>query len=170
MTRESFLFKWFWYAMAVIPVWLVEDLIFSRCSIFGVTPVLMPLTVVAVAVLEGSYGGAGFGLAIGLWWAAALPGTRSMIIIASTLIGLLSGLFAQYRLRQSYVGCLFCSALSLGALSLLRILRYSFGGNVSILALLRIAVPEWLVSLIFVAPVYFLFRLVYNRVGGTKLA
>ena len=170
MTTSAFLFKWFWYTMAVLPVWLLEDLVFSHVSLLGVSPLLLPLTVVAGAVLEGSAAGAGFGLGIGLWWAAALPGVRSSIIITTTLMGLVSGLIAQYRLKQSYIGCLFCSALSLSIITLLRIAKYFFGGTASLPALLRIAAPELVISLLFVAPVYLLFRLVYQRVGGSKLA
>lgn len=170
MTRDAFLLKWFWYAMAVIPIWLIEDLFFSRFSIFGVTPILLPLAVATVAVLEGSSGGAGFGLAVGLWWSAALPGTQAIAILGSTLIGLICGLISQYRLKQSYVGCLFCSFLSLLVIALWRIVHYMSGGNVSLAPLLRIALPELAVSLLFTLPIYLLFRLVYQRVGGTKLA
>lgn len=170
MTRDAFLLKWFWYAVAVIPVWLAEDLIFSRFSFFGITPLLLPMAVVTVAVLEGAPGGAGFGLAVGLWWAAALPGPRAGTILLSTLIGLLSGLISQYRLRQSYIGCLFCTAVSLILITSLRLALFSFGSGLFVPAMLRIAGLELLVSLIFVAPVYFLFRLVYDRVGGTKLS
>ena len=169
MTRETFLFKWFWYAVATIPVWLVEDLLFSRWSVFGVTPLLLPLAIVTVAVLEGAPGGAGFGLAIGLWWAAALPGTHAGVIILGSLMGLVSGLISQYRLKQSFTGCLFCSALSLLFLTALRLAQLCLLAGYSPLPLLRIAGPELLVSLVFVIPIYFLFRLVYDRVGGTKL-
>lgn len=169
MTRDAFLFKWFWYTMAALPVWMVEDLIFSRLSILGVSPVLLPLTAVAVAVLEGATAGAGFGLLIGLWWAAALPGPHSSSIIIVVLMGLISGLISQYRLSQSYTGCLLCSAVSLLLLSVARILQHLFSGTASLAVLLKIALPELLVSLLFVAPIYILIRLVYDRVGGTKL-
>ena len=169
MTRETFLFKWFWYAAATIPVWLVEDLLFSRWSVFGVTPLILPLAAVTVGVLEGAPGGAGFGLAVGLLWAAALPGTHAGVIILGSFVGLISGLIAQYRLKQSFIGCLFCSTLSLVFLATLRLARLCLLAGYSLLPLLRIAGPELLVSLVFTIPVYLLFRLVYDRVGGTKL-
>lgn len=169
MTKNAFLFKWFWYAMAALPIWLLEDLVFSRFSIFGIAPLLLPLPMVTTAVLEGPVAGTGYSLAIGLWWAAALPGTHSLIIIASALIGLISGLISQYRLSQSYVGCLFCSAVSLLLLAATRIAYHFFTDTAPLAVLLKIALPELLISLVFVAPVYLLFRLVYDRVGGTKL-
>ena len=169
MTKNAFFLKWFWYVMAAVPVWLLEDLIFSRFSIFGITPLLLPLPVIAAAVLEGCTAGAGYGLFIGLWWAAALPGAHGLIVLVSVLIGLFSGLISRYRLSQSYLGCLFCSAVSLLLFSTARIIRHLLIGKTPLLVLLKIALPELVVSLIFVAPVYLLFRLVYDRVGGTKL-
>lgn len=169
MTRGDFLFKWFWYAMAVLPVWLAEDLIFSRIHILGVSPMLLPLTVVAVAVLEGPVAGTGFGLGVGLLCHAAWPGSGPAMILGLSLAGAVSGGAAQYGLKQSYVGCLICSAGVLGGIDLCRILRRLAAGSAPLAPMLTVALSEILVSLIFVAPVYLLFRKVYSKVGGTRL-
>lgn len=169
MTRGDFLFKWFWYAMAVLPVWLAEDLIFSRFPLFGVSPVLLPLAVVAVAVLEGPVAGAGFGLGVGLLWSAVLTGPGPLSVAGLALAGAVTGGLAQYVLKQTYPGCLICSAGVLGILDLGRMARRLMDGTAGLGAALAVAVPEIIVSLIFVAPVYLLFRKVYSKVGGAKL-
>lgn len=66
MTRGDLLYKWFWYAMALLVVYLCEDLLFTHLTIFGLTPLLLPLALAAVAMFEGSVAGGGFGLAVGL--------------------------------------------------------------------------------------------------------
>ena len=66
MTRQALFHKWFLYALALFPVWLLDACILSRYPLFGVRPMLLPLAVVAVAVLEGSHAGAGLGLGVGL--------------------------------------------------------------------------------------------------------
>lgn len=169
MTRGDFLFKWFWYAMAVLPVWLAEDLIFSRFPLFGVSPVLLPLAVVAVAVLEGPVAGAGFGLGVGLLWSAVLTGPGPLSVAGLALAGAVTGGLAQYVLKQTYPGCLICSAGVLGILDLGRMARRLMDGTTGLGAALAVAVPEIIVSLLFVAPVYLLFRKVYSKVGGAKL-
>lgn len=169
MTREAFVFKWFWYAMAVLPVWLAEDLIFSRFPLFGVSPMLLPLAVVAVAVLEGPVAGAGFGLGVGLLWSASLGGPGPLAVAGLALAGAAAGGLAQYILKQTYAGCLLCSAGLLALLDLGRILRRLMDGTAGLGAMLAVAIPEILVSLVFVAPVYLLFRKVWSKVGGTKL-
>lgn len=168
MTRGDLLLKWFWYAIALLPVWLAEDLVFSRFSILGVSPMLLPLAVTAVAVLEGSVGGAGFGLGAGLLWSASLTdGLPAVLGLA--LAGALTGVAVQYGLKRGFPGCLVCSATVLGAIDLLRVLRRLAGGTAPPGALLAVALPELLVSLLFAAPVYLLFRKVWSRVGGTRL-
>lgn len=169
MTRRDFLYKWFWYSMALIPIWLAEDLIFSRLHILGVAPMLLPLAAVAVAVLEGPVAGAGFGLGVGLLCSAAWLTEGRWMILALALAGAAAGAAAQYGLKQSYAGCLICSAGALGLIDLCRILSHLIHGTAALLPLLRVALPEIFVSLIFVAPVYLLFRKVYSRVGGTRL-
>ena len=47
--------------------------------------------------------------------------------------------------------------------------RRLMDGTAGLGAALAVAVPEIIVSLLFVAPVYLLFRKVYSKVGGTKL-
>ncbi len=169
MTRQDLLFKWFWYSMALLPIWLAEDLIFSRLHILGVSPMLLPLAAVAVAVLEGPVAGAGFGLAVGLLCDMAWLTQGRWMLLALTLSGAAVGAAAQYGLKQSFPGYLICSAGVLGAIDVFRILSYLLSGRAALAPLLRVALPEIFVSLLLAGPVYLLFRKVYSKVGGTRL-
>ena len=110
MTRRDLFHKWLIYALALVPVWLMDAQILPRLPLFGVTPMLLPLAAAAVAVLEGAYAGAGFGLAVGLWWEAAYPGGFGGLVFGLTLAGLVMGHLSQYVLRQSFPGYLLCAA------------------------------------------------------------
>ena len=170
MTRRDQIHKWFVYALALVPVWLLDEFVLNRVPLFGVVPMLLPLTVVAVAVLEGSVAGAGFGMAVGLLWELAYPGGSGILVFGMTLAGMLTGSIAQYALSQSFPGCLLCSAAILALLDLLRVLRGLITHAASLPALLQVAVPEFLYSLAWTPVVYLLFRAIFRRVGGTKLA
>ena len=63
MTRRDLIHKWLVYALGLLPLWLLDDYILPRYPLFGVTPMLLPVAAAAVAVLEGAYAGAGFGMA-----------------------------------------------------------------------------------------------------------
>ena len=118
MTTKDFCIKWLAYTLALGLVWVVEAYFLSAIPLFGVKPMLLPLCAVAVAVLEGASGGAGFGLAVGLLFDATTPGIPGVTILLMVLLGLGLGLLAQYVLRQDLVGCFICSALALAALGL----------------------------------------------------
>ena len=170
MTRQALFHKWFLYALALFPVWLLDACILSRYPLFGVRPMLLPLAVVAVAVLEGSHAGAGFGLGVGLLWALAYSSGKGMMVIGLTLVGLLTGAAAQYALSQSFLGCLLCSAGALAAIDLWRIAVRLFVRSAGWTSVLRVAVPEILWSLAWTPLVYLIFHAVYRRVGGSRLA
>ena len=65
---------------------------------------------------------------------------------------------------------LLCSAATLALLDLLRVLRGLITHTASLPALLQVAVPEFLYSLAWTPVIYLLFRAIFRRVGGTKLA
>ena len=171
MTRRDFFHKWFVYALGLLPVWVLDACILPRCPLFGVVvPMLLPLAVASVAVLEGAYAGTGFGMAVGLFWELAYPGGFGGQVFFLALAGMAMGAVSQYALSQSFLGCLICSAGALGALDCLRVARMLFINAASLSSLLQVAVPEFLWSLVWTPLVWLLFRAVYNRVGGTKLA
>lgn len=170
MTRHDQIRKWLVYALGLLPVWLLDAYILPRLPLFGVSPMLLPLACVAVAVLEGAGAGSGFGMAVGLLWELAYPGGFGGLVLFMALTGMLTGAVSQYALSQSMASCLLCSLLTLGALDGLRIFRALVITSAPLPALLRIAVPEVLVSLVWSIPVWLLFRFIFNRVGGEKLA
>lgn len=170
MTRRDYLHKWFVYTLGLLLVWLLDGHILPRLPIFGTTPMLLPLAAVAVAVLEGAFAGTGFGLAVGLLWELAYPGGFGGLVLFLALLGMAVGALSQYALARSLPGCLLCSAGTLAILSGMRIVRGLLNHSASFGALLRVAAPEFLLSMVCVPLIYLLFHSIYDRVGGTKLA
>ena len=170
MTRRDFFHKWFVYALGLLPVWVLDAYILPRYPLMGVSPVLLPLAAAAVAVLEGAYAGTGFGMAVGLLWELAYPGGFGGLVLYLALAGMIMGAVSQYALSQSFPGCLICSAGVLGLLDLLRVARGLLTNAANLPDLLQVAVPEFLWSIVWTPLIWLLFRAIYDRVGGTKLA
>ena len=143
MTRRDVIHKWLVYSLGLLPVWLLDAYILPRCPLFGVVPMLLPLAVAAVAVLEGAYAGTGFGLGVGLLWELAYPGGFGGSVFFLALAGMAMGAVSQYALNQSFVGCLICAAGELALLDFLRVTRMLFINAASLSALLQVAVPEY---------------------------
>ena len=169
MTQRDKFIKWCSYALAFLLVAGLENLVFARFPIYGVIPIMAPLAVVMVGVFEGSTAGAAFGIAAGVFCDAMYLHTNGGMTVACTLIGLFSGITTQYAFNATLMGGYICSALALAGLDGARVLWRLLGGA-PLEGLLRIALPEVLYSLILVLPVYLIFRSVYRRVGGDRLA
>ncbi|MEG1578223.1 MAG: rod shape-determining protein MreD [Oscillospiraceae bacterium] len=169
MTRQDLIFKWFLYGLGVLPVWVFETMILNRMPLFGIVPLLLPLAAIAVAVKEGAAAGAGFGLFVGLIADAVYPGISGGMTLGLSVAGALSGAAAQYVLRQNYLACLLCSAATLLALDGVRVITHLISGA-GLGALLQVAGLEILWSLCWTVPVYGLFHLISNKVGGSRLA
>ena len=171
MTRRDFIHKWLVYALGLLPVWVLDAYILPRYPLWGaVTPMLLPLAVAAAAVLEGAYAGTGFGMAVGLLWELAYPGGFGGLVLSLAVAGMAMGAVSQYALSQSFPGCLICSAGVLGLLDCLRVARMLFINAAGLSDLLQVAIPEFFWSLAWTPLVWLLFRSIYNRVGGTRLA
>ena len=170
MTRRDLFHKWFIYTLGLLPVWVLDAYILPRYPLMGVSPVLLPLAAAAVAVLEGAYAGTGFGMAVGLLWELAYPGGFGGLVLYLAVAGMAMGAVSQYALSQSFPGCLICSAGVLGGLDLLRVGRGLLTNAAGLSDLLQVAVPEFLWSMAWTPLVWLLFRAIYNRVGGTRLA
>ena len=170
MTRRDFIRKWTVYALGLLPIWLLDAYILPRMPLWGTVPMLLPLAVAAVAVLEGAYSGTGFGLAVGLLWELAYPGGFGGQVFFLALAGMAMGAVSQYALSQSFLGCLICAAGTLGLLDLLRVAGRLLARSAGLSDLLEAAIPEFLWSLAWTPLVWLIFCAVHRRVGGNKLA
>lgn len=170
MTRRDLIHKWLVYALGLLPVWLLDAYILPRYPLYGASPMLLPLAVAAVAVLEGAYSGTGFGLGVGLLWELAYPGGFGGLVFFLALAGMAMGGVSQYALSQTFIGCLICAAGTVGLLELLRVARGLLTNAAPLSALLEAAAPEFLWSVAWTPLVWLLFRAVHRKVGGNKLA
>lgn len=164
MTRQDFLIKWGVYALALLPVWFCEVFLLNRFPLFGVAPMLLPLAAIAVAVLEGTVAGAGFGLGVGILCDAVYFNPDGAMTVGLCLLGVGAGALSQYVVRQNLVGCLLCSLLALVCIDGVRVLANLLTGAAALPVLLSLAGREIAWSMEFVLPVYALFLWVFRRV------
>ncbi len=164
MTRRDFILKWLLYALALLPVLLLEVYIFPWIPIFGIIPSLLPVAAITVAMLEGPTAGAGFGLFVGILSDALTAGTPGPMIFFLAVLGYAAGIASRYGIRQNMLGCLICSASALFLINVLRIIHALFRGTATLWRLILVAFPEILISLIFLPLIYGIFLWVFRRV------
>lgn len=169
MSRQDWLHKWCAYALALIPVWLLDAYVLSRWTFFGVSALLLPVAVASVGTLEGITGGMGFGLGVGLLWAAAYPGGQSHRVLLLTVVGLAAGALAQYVLSQTFLGCFVATAAILAGLEGGRAVAVSITVGAAPGALLRVCGLQLVWSLCWTPVVYRRFYRVFRQAGGGRL-
>lgn len=158
--------KWLlYYVGGLMSVWFLDTLLLPRFDL-AAAPVLLPLCVVAMAVLEGAFTGAQFGLVAGLVWGLAYAGTAPFRIPLLTLVGMTSGAVTQYALRRSLSGFMVCAAGTMAVLSVLNVLHGIITGLADPGALILLALEESAVTLVCAAPVDALFYFLYRKAGG----
>ena len=164
MTRQDFFIKWLVYALALLPILILTIFLFPRIPIFGITPALLPVAAITVAVLEGPVGGAGFGLFVGILADALIPGIPGTMTFALSFWGICSGTAARYGVHQNLIGCLICSGGSLILINLVRVLSLFLRHTAPLGTLLLTAAGEIFWSLVFLPLVYGIFLWVFHRV------
>ena len=158
--------KWLLYLLGgLMPVWLLDTVVLPRLDL-GVAPVLLPLCVVAVAVLEGAFPGAQFGLVTGVVWALTYAEASAFRIPLLTLVAVLSGVVSQYALRQSLAGCMLCAAGAVGVMEVLNVLRGLVNDLAALGPLVLMGMKEFAVTLLCAPLIYLLFYRLYRLSGG----
>ena len=168
VTTQDQVKKWIVYALALLPLCLLDQYILGRIFLQLPAPLLYPLAVAAVGLWEGPFAGSLYGLGTGaVWW---LGGESSLVILLLCLAGLAAGVAANNGLRPNFFGyLLLCLALLLAG-DAVRCAVWMAIGAAGPGALLPVMGGEVLCSLLFAVPVYLLYRVAWRRVGGTRLA
>lgn len=165
MTQRDKIIQWTAYAAALVFVSGAERLVLSHFPVLGVVPVLLPLALCACAALEGPQAGAGFGIAVGIFMTAAAGGGFWRLAVCSAA-GFLCGLITRYGLPQAFIGHLVCSSLVMAVRMVWCVVSRLVSGSAGLSVLLRVAVPEFLWSMVFSIPIYLLFRFVCEHWGS----
>ncbi|MFI3252993.1 MAG: rod shape-determining protein MreD [Eubacteriales bacterium] len=170
MTRQDYFHKWFAYSLGLLPIWLLDCYLLCRYPVYGTTPMLLPLTVAAVATMEGQMSGGIFGMWVGFLWETTYPGGFGAMIFLLTIFGFLGGTGVQYVLKRGYFGFFVCSLFTLLGVEFMIVLAHSLSGTATYLYLIPLASRQIALTMCYSPLVYWVFRRVFSKVGGNKLA
>lgn len=112
LQRKSIL-MWVCCGLVMLMLSILQDVVFSRISIFGTTTDLVPCGIFLFCLLEGAEGGCIFSLtASSLYvFSGSAPGTYTIILI--TFTATLTALFRQAFLQKGWGTALLCTAFSM---------------------------------------------------------
>ncbi len=116
--------KWGLYALLLILLSVVQDVLLSQVRILGATTELVPCAIFLISILEGGEAGSIFSLAGGLFYlfSGTAPGSYAMAAITFLSVG--ACLFRQAFLRENFFSAGVCTAI---AMVVYEMLMFVFG-------------------------------------------
>ena len=162
--QQKRLLKWTLYALLLILLSVVQDVLLSRVRIFGATTELVPCAIFLICVLEGTHSGSVFSLIAGLLYlfSGTAPGIYSMVFITFLSVGVC--IFRQVFLQPSFSAAFLCCGI---AMLLYEVLNFAFGLFLSLTHFSRIGgfLVTTILSLIAVPILYPIFKAI-GAIGG----
>lgn len=122
--QQKTVLKWTLYAVLLLVISVVQDVLMSPVRIFGATTELVPCTIFLICLLEGSHPSSIFALVASLLYlfSGTAPGPYSMVAI--TFLGITASMIRQAFLQESFFAALLCCAV---AMALYELFNFAFG-------------------------------------------
>lgn len=106
------LLKWALYALVLVALSVIQDVLLSRVRIFGATTELVPCGIFLICILEGTEKGSIFALISSLLYlfSGAAAGIYTVVLI--TVLAVLVTALRQAYLQKGFFAGLLCTALA----------------------------------------------------------
>lgn len=107
------LLKWLLYALVLLVLSVLQDVILSRVRIFGVTTDLVPCAILLICVLQGSETGSVFCLVAAAMYqfSGTAPGYHVIVLLPA--LGILVSILRQSYLRKGFSSDVLCAAVAM---------------------------------------------------------
>lgn len=158
------LLKWTLFALVLLVLSLLQDVILCRIDIWGATTDLVPCAIFLICMLLGTDAGCIFALVSACMYqfSGTGPGYHAIAII--TILSVCGSVFRQSFLRKGFGSCLLCAGVCL----LLYEAGIFFVGMIlgqAVLSRIGVTFLTAVLSLILIPPLYPVLRSI-ERIGG----
>lgn len=156
--------KWLLYALLVLVMSLLQDVILCKLDIFGATTDLVPCAIFLTCMLLGTQSGCVYALVAAclFQFSGSGPGYHAIAII--TILCVAGAIFRQSFLRKGFGSCLLCA----GGCHILYELIVFFAGLIlgqTVLARIGVALLTGVLSLVCIPVLYPILRSI-EKIGG----
>ena len=122
--QQKTLLKWVFYAVLLVILSVVQDVLLSPVRVLGATTELIPCAIFLICIIEGLNSGSVFSLIAGLLYlfSGTAPGPYSMVAITFLSVGIC--MFRQTYLQASFSSAVLCVS---AAMVLYELVNFVFG-------------------------------------------
>lgn len=149
----------------LILLYILQSTVFTRVTLMGVKPLLLPVAVAGIALFLGRVDGGVFGLFAGMLMDMACNQITAQFTILLTLLGILLGVLSDTVLVQGFPSFLVSSLLGLVLISAYQALSLVVLGGAPLTVTAAIGLRQSLYSLLFTIPVYYISRFLCRVMG-----
>lgn len=116
--QQKQVLKWSLYALVLIVLSLLQDVVMCRMRFWGGTTDLIPCAIFTICILEGTQRGCVFALVASILYllSGSAPGAHVLVLI--TVLAVLVTAFLQTYLHRSFLATLLCALLAMVAYEL----------------------------------------------------
>lgn len=156
--------KWFLYALVLLALSALQDVILSRVRLFGATTELVPVGIFLICVLEGLESGSVFALVASACYVFSGTAAGVYCIVLITVLSVGVTFFRQSYLQRGFAAAMLCVAAAMLAYE---IAVFSIGMVLSLTAWRRVGVfALTAVYSLIAAPVLYFITEKIGKVGG----
>lgn len=105
--------KWGLYALVLLILSVLQDVIFCRIRLFGAATELVPCAIFLICILEGSERGSVFALiaALAYLFSGTAPGPYAMVFITALAVGF--SILRQSYFQKGFSAAMLCTAMAM---------------------------------------------------------
>ncbi|MBO5953838.1 MAG: hypothetical protein J6Q53_06965 [Oscillospiraceae bacterium] len=107
------LLKWCLYALLLVVLSAIQDVILCRMSILSATTDLLPCAILLICVLQGSHTGSVFSLVAACMYQFSGTAPGYYVIVLLPALGIAAAIFRQTYLRKGFSAAMLCAGVAL---------------------------------------------------------
>ncbi len=142
------------YALYLLVVLILQNIIFTQLRIFGVCPLVLPAVAIAMGMFEGATWGAVFSLFMGIFADMAFIENTVFFTILLPVLSFLAGFVSNFFINRRFFAFMGASAVGLLLTAAAQILKTTASDSFSTVMMIT-GLLQTLWSLPFAALVYF---------------
>ena len=142
----------------MLVLYILQSTVFTHITLFGVKPLIIPLSVVGAALFGGRTTGGVFGIFAGMLLDMSFNQATIQFTIILTLLGIFIGILSDTVLVKGFPSFFVSSLMALIVCSICEIFPRVFFDGLALLPLIDTGIRQTLYSLIFTIPFYYLTR------------
>ena len=142
------------YALYLLVVLILQNIIFTQLRIFGVCPLVLPAVAIAMGMFEGATWGAVFSLFMGIFADMAFIENTVFFTILLPVLSFLAGFVSNFFINRRFFAFMGASAVGLLLTAAAQILKTTASDSFSTVMIIT-GLLQTLWSLPFAALIYF---------------